>query len=163
MLLLSGGMPMAELEKVLGETGRRKKRFYILKTISQCMICILLQNTWNYYKNRDFYMNIWVFPLFFNYFVFNWRINDLQYCVSFCHTSTWISHRCPLPPTSHLSRWSPGLSSLSSYSKFPLAIYFTYGNIYISILVSQFVPPSPSLTVSISLFSVSVSPLLPYK
>ena len=34
------------------------------------------------------------------FFIFNWRIITLQFCVSFCHTSTWISHRyiCPLPP-----------------------------------------------------------------
>ena len=27
-------------------------------------------------------------------FIFNWRIIALQCCVGFCHTSTWISHRC---------------------------------------------------------------------
>ena len=26
-------------------------------------------------------------------FIFNWRITALQYCIGFCHTSTWISHR----------------------------------------------------------------------
>ena len=30
--------------------------------------------------------------IFFN-FIFNWRIITLQYCVGFCHTSKWISHR----------------------------------------------------------------------
>ena len=30
------------------------------------------------------------------------------------------------------------------YSKFPLAIHFTYGSIYMSILNSQFIPPFPS-------------------
>ena len=35
-----------------------------------------------------------------------------------------------------------------------LAIYFTYGNIYISGLLSQFVPPSPAFAVSTSLFSM---------
>ena len=34
-------------------------------------------------------------------------------------------------------------------------------NGYVSMLLSQSVPPSPSLTVSKSLFSTSVSPLLP--
>ena len=41
-------------------------------------------------------------------FIFNWRIPTLQYYIGFCHTSTWISHRCTyvpslvnLPPTSH--------------------------------------------------------------
>ena len=43
------------------------------------------------------------------------------------------------------------------HSNFPLAISFTHGNIYVSILLSQFVPPSPSHTVSTSLFSMSAS------
>ena len=30
----------------------------------------------------------------------------------------------------------------TSHSKFPLAIYFTYGYFYVSMLLSQFVPPS---------------------
>ena len=28
-------------------------------------------------------------------FIFNWRIVALQYCVGFCHTSTWICHDQP--------------------------------------------------------------------
>ena len=43
-----------------------------------------------------------------NDFIFNWRIIALQYCIGFCHTSTWISHRYTyvpsllnFPPTSH--------------------------------------------------------------
>ena len=46
-------------------------------------------------------------PLSF-FFFFNQRIVALQYCVGFCHTATWISHRytyvpslSDLPPTSH--------------------------------------------------------------
>ena len=41
---------------------------------------------------------------FFFKFIFNWRIITLQYCVGFCHTSTWISHRythVPFEPPSH--------------------------------------------------------------
>ena len=26
------------------------------------------------------------------YFIFNWRIIALQYCIGLCHTTTWISH-----------------------------------------------------------------------
>ena len=26
-------------------------------------------------------------------FIFNWKIIAVQYCVGFCHTSSWISHR----------------------------------------------------------------------
>ena len=80
------------------------------------------------------------FILFFK-FIFNWRIIVLQYCVGFCHTSVWISHRYThvpfllnLPPTFHpispprLSQ-STWFELPTSYSKFPLAIYFTYGNL----------------------------------
>ena len=45
--------------------------------------------------------------VFLNLFNFNWRIIALQYCVGFCHTAAWISHRYTyvpslwnLPPTS---------------------------------------------------------------
>ena len=35
---------------------------------------------------------------FLNKFIFNQRIIALQYCVSFCHTSTWISHKYTSTP-----------------------------------------------------------------
>ena len=34
-----------------------------------------------------------------NLFIFNWRIIALQYCVGFCHTSTWIIHRYTYVPS----------------------------------------------------------------
>ena len=52
---------------------------------------------------------------------------------------------------------------LVSHSKFSLMTYFTYGNVYVSLLLSQFVPPSPSPTACKSPFSMSVCPLLPCK
>ena len=74
---------------------------------------------------------------------------------------------CPLPlkppiPPPRLSQ-STGFGFPASYSKFPLAIYFTYGNVYVSVLLSQVISPSPSLSVTLSLFFMSVSPLLPCK
>ena len=70
-----------------------------------------------------------------------------------------ISHPNPLlfVGTEH-QFWFP-----VSYSKSPLAIYFTYANVYVSMLLSQIIPPTLSPTVSKSLFSMSVSPLLPYR
>ena len=85
-----------------------------------------------------------------------------------CHKYTCIHISIPPEPSSHppphpsrLSQ-STGLSSLL-YSNFPLAIYFTYGNVYVSTLPFQFIPPSPSPTGSTSLYSMSVSLFLPCK
>ena len=55
------------------------------------------------------------------------------------------------------------LSSLCHRVKFPLPIHFSYSNVYISTLLSQFVQPSPSPAVSTSLFSMSAFLLLLYK
>ena len=104
----------------------------------------------------------------------NWRIIDLQYCVVFCCTSTCISHRytyipsllnlLPSPTPSYLSRLSQstGLSSLCHIANSHLLLIL-HMIIYVSMLFSQFIPPSLSPTVSISLFSRFASPLLPCK
>ena len=75
-------------------------------------------------------------------------------CV-YTHTPSLLS----LPPTSYPipPLWvvtEHQVELRARYSKFPLAIYFTYGNVYGSTLPSQFVPPSPA--VSTSLLSMSV-------
>ena len=44
----------------------------------------------------------------------------------------------------------------ASYIKLPLAISFPYGNVYISVLFSQIIPPSPFPTVYKSLFFMSM-------
>ena len=75
-----------------------------------------------------------------------------------------LTSRNPLPPpsTSHPS----GLSQCTSFEcpvsciELELVIYFTYGNIHVSILFSQIIPPSPSTTESKRLFFTSVSLLL---
>ena len=48
------------------------------------------------------------------------------------------------------------------YRKFPLAIYFTYGNVSFHVTLSIHLNLSSPLPMSISLSSMSVSPLLPY-
>ena len=69
-----------------------------------------------------------------------------------------------LPPhrTSRLSQ-STGFGFAGSYNKFPLTVYFTYGNVYISMLLSQIIPSSPSLTVPQSLSSIYIYPWLACK
>ena len=41
--------------------------------------------------------------IFFGSFFFNWMIIALQYCVGFCHTSTWVYHRYTYAPPSGVS------------------------------------------------------------
>ena len=67
----------------------------------------------------------------------------LQCCVGFCCITVQISHkyicfpfllRLPTPPGHH--RAPGGLPVL--YSSFPLAIYFTHGCVYMSMLLTPF-------------------------
>ena len=69
---------------------------------------------------------------------------------------------CPLPVQlrSHLLPHSTPLSCHRApvlCSNFPLAICFTYGNVYVSVLLSQLIPPSPSPNLTASPFSTSAS------
>ena len=105
--------------------------------------------------------------LFFNLF-FNGKIIVLQNFV-FCqhqhesaigiHMSPPIS--LPIPPLQVDTE--PLFEFSETYSKFPLAIYFTYGNVSFHITLSIHLTFSSSLPMSISLFSMSVSSLLPCK
>ena len=64
---------------------------------------------------------------FFNLSIFNWRIISSQYCVGFCHTSTWISHRyTSIPssePFSHLPPLPIPLSCYRALGWVPSAIH----------------------------------------
>ena len=86
----------------------------------------------------------------------------------FCQASTWISHRYtynPLPfePPSHLPShptplgWYTARLFPEPYNKFPLAIYFTYGNVSFHATLSIHLTLSSPRPMSVSLFSVSVS------
>ena len=105
----------------------------------------------------------------------NWRLIALQNFVVFCHTSTRISHRnthvpslsdlppifLSIPPFS-LSQ-SPCLSSLS-HKQIPIGYLFDIRPCKF-LLLSPYISPSPSFPppMSIGLFSMSVSPWLPWK
>ena len=106
----------------------------------------------------------YVFLFFLKYlFIFSWKTIALQYCVDFCHTSRWISRRYTyvpsllnFPPTSLLILplsvvtehwvWAPRVTQQI------LTVCLTYGNINVSMLLSQFIPPSPSPTVPTHVF-----------
>ena len=69
-------------------------------------------------------------------------------------------HMCPpIEPPSHTPTPShpSGFRCPVSCIELGLVIYFTYGNIHVSLLFSQIIPPLPSHTESKSLFFISVS------
>ena len=92
---------------------------------------------------------------FFLIIYFNWRMITFQYCDFFCHTSTWISHRCtyvplswnplhpPSPPHPSGLSQSTGFECPASCIKLALVICFTYGNIYVSLLNLGFLVLNP--------------------
>ena len=74
----------------------------------------------------------------------------------------WV-YICPLPlePPSHLIHplsvvIAPWFEFSKSYSKFPLVIFFAYGSVYVSMLLSPFVSlsPSPAPTLHIHVYSL---------
>ena len=105
-------------------------------------------------------------------FFFNLEANYVTILWWFFHILTWNSHGCTCVPILHPPRTSPPHSHPSgssqctspecpaSCSKPGLVIYFTYDNIYVSMLFSQIIPPSPSPTESNRLFFTSESLLL---
>ena len=67
----------------------------------------------------------------------------------------------PILPLYIITECQTGLPVL--YGSFSLAICFTRGSVYVSMLLSQFISPSPSPTASTSLFSMSASLFMPCK
>ena len=152
--------------------------FVSFKVHSQCTVYsnLAFKMIFQSIYKRKFLISYFSFlPIlnFLIYLFFHWRIIALQNCVGFCQTSTWISHRCtyvvishPPPSSSHPSRLiqSPCLSFLGhTANSHWLSILHMV--IYVSMLLPPYIPPFPSSPhpMSISLLSISLSPLLPCK
>ena len=134
-----------------------------------CVLWIEIHFIWFLGKDiKDFiisssHLKNYLFYLEANYFtILTWflpHIDMSQPWVYMCPPS-WS----PLPPPSpsHPSGLSQctGFECPVSCIELGLVIYFTYGNIHVSVLFFQIIPPLPSLTESKSLFFTSVSLLL---
>ena len=103
---------------------------------------------------------------------FNCRIIALQCCVCFCCTTVWIIYKytyvspswsslsiLPFPCILTITEHQTTLSEL--YNSFPLATYFTHGNVYMLMLLSQSAPFFLSPVVFTSPFSTFVCLFLP--
>ena len=101
---------------------------------------------------------------FFKKIFFYWRIIALQNFVVFCQTITWICHRymyipfilnflpISLPILPLQVDIEPCFEFPEAHSKFPLAIYFTYGNVSFHVTLSIHLTLSSPIPMSISLF-----------
>ena len=143
------------------------------------MLCICI--LWSKILTNILQLNNFYFSSKLCYFLnlfFTWRIIALQSFVVFCQIWAWISHRYTyIPSLLNLLPISLPFSSPSHpfgliqspclfpelYSKFPLAVYFTYGNVSFHVTLSIHLTLSSPLPMSISLLSMSVSSLVPWK
>ena len=95
--------------------------------------------------NMEFYISKLVLSLFFNWTIT--VLQCLQCCVGFCSTTTGISGSIHVFPPSGTSLPTP-LQVITEHgpelpvrcSGFLLAVHFTNGSVYMSVLSSQFVP-----------------------
>ena len=122
---------------------------------------------------KGFADSSFLFFFFFNH-VF-WSIIALQWCISFCFITKWISYTytyIPISPPScisltpslsHPSRWWQNTELISLCGCFPLASYFTFGSVYMSVPLSHFIPayPSPPCVLKSILYVCVFIPVLP--
>ena len=105
---------------------------------------------------------------FLNNIYFNWRLITLQYCSGFCHTLTWISHRCTcgphLEPPSYLPphpipQGCPSAPALSALFHASNLGWWSSSHMVIYMFQCYFLKPSHPLLLpeSKSLFFLSVS------
>ena len=95
---------------------------------------------------------------------FNWMLITILWFLPYINMSqpqvymcspSWTLLPPPSPPHPSALSQSTGFECPASCIKCALVIYFTYGNIHVSVLFSQVIPPLPSLTELKSLFFTS--------
>ena len=127
------GQPLYCLAAVAGQVLRRAVYSFPLVRyscpLSACTSVsegVVLMYPWREIHSMSTYSSAILLSLKF-YFIFNWRIITLQYCVSFCQTSAWLSYRyIYVPSLLNLPPWcGPYLMSLldlSQYLSFPFYV-----------------------------------------
>ena len=112
------------------------------------------------------------FSFFKKIIYLNWRIIALHIVMLFvihrhesslgaCVPPSWPALPAPSAPHRSLLSQSTGFECPASWTELALVNYFPYGNIHVSMLISQNIPPLPSPTESKSQLFTSVSLLLP--
>ena len=152
---------------------RLRKAILLMSLIWSCLLLLFLIIL--LYPPRAFVSSIRCLSLhklrnaFYIFLMFN--IYYVVYTILNTHESAIGTHvsptsRIPLPSPcpQHPSRLSQstGFGYPASYVKLPLAICFMYGYVYVSMLLSQVIPPSPSPSAFKNLFFMSVPPLVPW-
>ena len=144
------------------------KELFCLNALARLVLVLLVREKavlFTFWPNICFIVLVWVyFHAGGIYFFFNCRIIALQCCAGFCSTTT-NNHKytyVPSPPTPPFHPTPLGHHRALSWTpcviqQFLIAVYFTHGSVYISMLLSQFISPSHSQSVSTSPFSTSMS------
>ena len=146
------------LGKIEGRRRRGQQKMRWLDSITDSMD-IGLSKVWELVMDRE----TWCAPVHGVTKSWTWLSDWTELIYRHTYTSpSWAFHPPPIPPLKVITEHQVGLPVL--YSSFPIASYFSHDSVYMSGLLSQFVLPSSSPTVSTSPFSRSASsPLHPCK
>ena len=115
--------------RLMGVEGRKTtflKMWHFPSFGSKCLCLYVFSFLFNFKKIN----------LFFNWrliilIVYNWRLITLQYCGGFCHTLTWISHRCTCVPHPEPPSYLPPHSIPLGCPRAPaLSALFQASNLY---------------------------------